>query len=69
MITFEVPNLDDQWAVDLLNVSKVLHALGSYTELRAQAMWYREGGQVEHAATLEASADDLYENLPQWAKW
>ena len=69
MITFEVPNLDDQWAIDLKNVSEVLHSLGSYAELRSQAMWYRENGEIQHALTLEARCDRIYRSIPQWAKW
>ena len=69
MITFEVPNLDDQWASDLKSVSEVLHSLGTYAELRSQAVECRAAGRVQHALELEGVCDTLYKNLPDWAKW
>jgi hypothetical protein len=69
MVEFDVPNLDDQWASDLKVVSEVLHQLGTYAELRSQAMGYRYNGEIQPAICLEAQCDEIYKMLPEWARW
>jgi hypothetical protein len=71
MITFTTPNLDCETVDenDLRVLAITLRALASYADVKADAMRQRRQGKIERARVTEGRADDIYHQLPQWAKW
>lgn len=46
-----------------------LAKLRSYAEAKANAMTLRGQGKIVGAQRFEETADIVYEQLPEWAKW
>ena len=40
-----------------------------YMSLKCAGMRRRERGEIQKALRIEAKADEIYETLPEWAKW
>jgi hypothetical protein len=69
MITFDVPNLDDQDADDLAELETTFNRLAAYSGYMAIAKRLRAKGDIECALSYEKCADRQYRLLPAWAKW
>jgi hypothetical protein len=71
MIEYElnVPSLDGQSEDDLRVLGAAFSRLADYCDLKRTAMRHRKAGRIERALTFEASADRVYQQLPQWARW
>lgn len=48
---------------------RAVAALASYADLKATAMAYRAGGQIDEAQRLEERCDEIYAQLPESARW
>lgn len=62
-------NLDDLNDDDLHDAIGTFEQLASYCRLRLAARDVRRVGRVDMALRLEADAERIYLNLPEWAKW
>lgn len=66
---FEVPNLDGLDESELVALEKVFSCLGRYTHSKVVAMRYRVVGAIEDALNVERYCDQIYKELPDWARW
>jgi hypothetical protein len=70
VIGYDPMNLDDFIdPVDLDTLSKVYGLLAAYAHAKATAMRHRLAGDTDAANATEASAENTYKRLPEWAKW
>ena len=73
---FGLDNLDDMTVDNLREYIKqrqksikVQQHLRDYAILKQAAIQFREKGSVQTAIDLERQCQNIYENLPQWARW
>jgi hypothetical protein len=64
-----IPNLDCMEFDDLLLAQAAFHKLELYTANKANAVAYRNLGNVHAALVAEQKCDRLYRELPAWARW
>ena len=65
------PNLDDLSVdpMDLEIAMNVFRKLAEYARMKNLAMRQRLLGKVQAALMCEQRLQDLYEALPEWARW
>lgn len=61
-------NLDSLTEAELLALCEAFYALGSYADNKRKAMHWRAAGNIEQARFFEATCDQMYRELPAWAK-
>ena len=66
---FSMPNVEALSDAELLELSKVLRNLHTYTKVQALARVYRMKGDIGAALGREKWCTLLYNDLPEWAKW
>jgi len=68
---FDIPNLDDVEASpqDYREAADVLLILADYLEAKGNARDFRLRGMIDAAQYCEQTANRLYQQLPDWAKW
>lgn len=66
---FDVPNMDGMDASELSVLSLVLEELSCYARLKCHAMEKRAAGEITLALQHEGNCEEIYNQLPQWAKW
>ena len=72
-----LPNLDcfvtseqaDEAANELGHISSGAHWLARYAEFKTDAMRARLAGNIKQALKREKNAEEVYKQLPDWAKW
>jgi hypothetical protein len=62
-------NLDSIPREDLLVLALHLRTLAEYAKRKAEALAFREGGQIGSAQRLEAVCEELYADLPTNWRW
>lgn len=62
-------NFDALTEAELLEATVVLKALSNYAYTKRYAMQLRLKGNITLALSLEKSCDELYDTLPEWARW
>lgn len=56
-------------ATELQKIAATLRELASYAENRAWAIIHHEKGRTGAAQGIETKNRDIYQRLPEWAKW
>jgi len=66
-----VINLDEHTIdpAELREVADTLIKLAMYARLKANAMEQRSTGRMRNAEQLETRCENIYQKLPDWAKW
>lgn len=63
------PNLDDSAVEDREGYADTFRSLLSYCLNKTQACKSRVQGEITHAVWLESICENIYNNLPKWARW
>jgi hypothetical protein len=62
-------NLDEMSEDELFETAVVLDQLASYARTRAHALRFRAAGLEARARHLERACEQIYAQLPMWARW
>jgi hypothetical protein len=61
-------NLDSMTPAQLREYAQVMDSLSEYARLKADAIERRQNGRIGTAIMQERLCNNIYLNLPQWAK-
>ena len=64
-----IPNLDSLNVNELDGVRETLLDVARYVGCYSGAIRYRGAGNINEALRLEKYMDEIYDELPVWAKW
>jgi hypothetical protein len=54
---------------DMMEAARVLSKLSGYADIKARAMRSRLAGNAYAAEELRSECDEVYLELPEWARW
>ena len=68
---FETPNLDGLTTdpAQMREAARALALLGRYAGYKAEAMMFRQMGHISVAQQFESRMEEIYNELPEWARW
>jgi hypothetical protein len=64
-----IPNLDDCTDADRAQYAKVFQSLMNYCTVKTWAAINRRGGAIQTASKFETECEEIYKQLPEWARW
>lgn len=62
-------NMEGLTRDELKEVAQLYHSLLAYAETKLAAMGDRETGNIRAALLYETRCDQIYKDLPEWARW
>lgn len=65
----KIPNLDAATEEELEEFKSAFHSLSHYAEFKKHAIERRKEGHIKEARYAEKLCQQIYTNLPNWAKW
>lgn len=65
----KIPNLDAATEEELVEFESAFHSLSNYAEYKKRAIELRKEGRNKEARYAEKICQQIYTNLPDWAKW
>lgn len=66
---FVTPDQARQAKDELAEVAKAIDQLTTYASLKEYAMHARNHNRINEASSLEGQCNNIYKQLPDWAKW